>query len=349
MSVVSMKCPNCAAPIAFDIGLQKWECKFCDSSFSESDAGSFEKQTDSQAGQWCPDSFTEEDGAAVYNCPGCGGKVLADKNTAATFCAYCHSPAILAGRLSGEFRPARIIPFKLVRDEAVASMQKLCKRKILLPKAFREAMDKGEITGLYVPFWLYSADVEAFYTATGKRITVWSDSRFKYTKTDTYQVEREMMIPLRQVPVDASARMDDKLMDALEPFDYGNLIPFSMEYLSGVFAESYDVDSIASAPRFHARARAGAQSAIAETTSGYNIIEKPNLRTNMKNMDCIYAMLPVWTLMTQYRGKTYFLAMNGQTGKSAGKLPICAARAAIIFGIVAAAVTITTLVGGMFL
>jgi hypothetical protein len=158
-----------------------------------------------------------------------------------------------------------------------------------------------------------------------------------------------MMIPLRLVPVDASSRMDDKLMDALEPFDYGNLIPFSMEYLSGVFAESYDVSSTDSAPRFVARARAGAQSAVGETTRGYNIIEQPNLRTNMRGMDCIYAMLPVWTLMTQYRGKTYFLAMNGQTGKSAGKLPICATRAAALFGIVAAAVTAIAFVGGMLL
>ncbi|MCL2068921.1 MAG: hypothetical protein FWH00_03390 [Oscillospiraceae bacterium] len=346
MAVVSMKCPNCAAPIAFDIAAQKWECKFCDSSFGESEVGLFEKQTDSQAEHWSPDTFTDDE-AAVYNCPGCGGRVIADKNTAATFCAYCHSPAILSSRLSGEFRPARLIPFKLVRDEAVASMQKLCKRKILLPKAFRSAMEKGEITGLYVPFWLYSADVEADFNATGKQITTWSDSNYRYTKTDTYHVEREMTIPLRLVPVDASARMDDKLMDALEPFDYNDLIEFSMEYLSGVFAESYDIDSTDSAPRFLARARAGAKSAVDDTTRRYTVVEKANLRTDMRGMDCIYVMLPVWTLMTQYRGKTYYLAMNGQTGKSAGRLPICGVRAARLFGIVAAAVAVIGLIGGL--
>jgi len=200
-----------------------------------------------------------------------------------------------------------------------------------------------------VPFWLYSADVEISYSATGKRVTTWSDTRFVYTKTDIFQVERELELPLRLVPVDASTRMDDRLMDALEPFSYNDLIPFSMEYLSGCFAESYDVDSTESAPRFQQRAQRGAVSVVAEHTRGYTVLERPNLRTHLRRMDCIYAMLPVWTLMTQYRGKTYYMAMNGQTGKSVGKLPVCGTRAAALFGIIAAAATAIAFVGGLFL
>jgi hypothetical protein len=35
-----------------------------------------------------------------------------------------------------------------------------------------------------------------------------------------------------------------------------------------------------------------------------------------------YALLPVWLLNTVYKGKTYTFAMNGQTGKFVGNLPI---------------------------
>ena len=348
MAVVSIKCPNCAAPLGFEIAGQAFKCQFCDSEFSSGDAQSFERQTDSEAQHWSPDEFSSDETVA-YSCPSCGGSVLADKNTAATFCAFCHNPTILAAKIEGDYRPARIIPFKLEKARALESMQKLCKRKVLLPRDFRQAMEKGEITGLYVPFWLFSADVQVAYRAVGKRVSTWSDTRFIYTRTDIYHVERELELPLRLVPVDASTRMDSRLMDALEPFVYDDLIPFAMEYLSGSFAESYDVDSVQSAPRFRQRAEQGAKAAVSETTRGYTTVERPVMNTHLRHMDCVYVMLPVWTLMTQYRGKTYYLAMNGQTGKSAGKLPICAPKAFKLFGIIAAAVTVISFVGGLLL
>ncbi len=38
--------------------------------------------------------------------------------------------------------------------------------------------------------------------------------------------------------------------------------------------------------------------------------------------DVKYAMLPTWLLYTTYQDKPYFFAMNGQTGKFIGNLPI---------------------------
>jgi ribosomal protein L37AE/L43A len=348
MDVVSIKCPNCSAPLLFDIASQKWECKFCEAAFTAEQAGSFDRQTDSERQGWGAEAFSEDE-AVAYSCPSCGGTVLADKNTAATFCAFCHSPAILAAKLSGEYRPARLIPFRLGRDEVLVSMKRLCKNKHLLPREFRSALEQGEITGLYVPFWLFSADVDVDYRATGKQISKWSSGDYHYTKTDVYRVERELELPYRLVPVDASKRMDDRLMDAIEPFSSDQMIPFTMDYLSGHFAESYDVDSNASAPRFQERAAKGARSAVAETTSGYTVMEQPSLRTFFRHMDCVYVMLPVWTLMTRYKGKTYYLAMNGQTGKSAGKLPVSAARAAVITAALALLATAIIFAGRLLL
>lgn len=36
-----------------------------------------------------------------------------------------------------------------------------------------------------------------------------------------------------------------------------------------------------------------------------------------------YALLPVWLLNTRYKDKLYTFAMNGQTGKFIGELPVC--------------------------
>ena len=348
MEVVNYKCPGCMAPLGFDIDAQKWVCEYCASAFTPGEVDLFDKKSESEKEQWVPEEFTDAETVA-FTCPSCSGSVIADKNTASTFCAFCHAPTILSGRVSGEYRPAKLIPFKLKKDEVLVSMQKLCKNKLFMPKDFRDALNAGEITGLYVPFWLYSANIGAEFRATGKIVSTWSDSNYRYRKTDVYRVERDLDIQMRLVPVDASNRMDNSLMDALEPFDYKQMLDFSMEYLSGHFAESYDIDAKECYVRFEARGNQAATAAVGETTSKYTSLDGRSLKTNFDRKTNMYVMLPVWTLMTKYKDKTYYLAMNGQSGKSAGKLPLSYARVATVFSIVSAATALITFVGRLFL
>ena len=42
METVSYKCPNCSAPLSFDIESQSWKCRFCDSEFTSADLGRIE-------------------------------------------------------------------------------------------------------------------------------------------------------------------------------------------------------------------------------------------------------------------------------------------------------------------
>jgi hypothetical protein len=53
-----------------------------------------------------------------------------------------------------------------------------------------------------------------------------------------------------------------------------------------------------------------------------------------------YVLLPVWMLTSRYNGKTYTFAMNGQTGRITGDLPICPKRSLAWFTGVAAAVAL---------
>ena len=60
-----------------------------------------------------------------------------------------------------------------------------------------------------------------------------------------------------------------------------------------------------------------------------------------------YALLPVWLLSTQWKGKNYLFAMNGQTGKLIGDLPIDSKRLWSYIAIAFAAGT--ALLGWLFL
>jgi hypothetical protein len=49
--------------------------------------------------------------------------------------------------------------------------------------------------------------------------------------------------------VDGSKKMPDAHTDAIEPFDYSQLKPFSTAYLPGHLADKYDVDAHAGIQR----------------------------------------------------------------------------------------------------
>ena len=52
----------------------------------------------------------------------------------------------------------------------------------------------------------------------------------------------------------------------------------------------------------------------------------------LENGTVKYALLPVWLLNTTWKGKQYIFAMNGQTGKLIGDLPIDKAKLALYCG-----------------
>lgn len=348
IDVINYKCPNCAAPMAFGIGSQKWECHFCFSTFTKEELDQIEANEGESLSQasWEAEAFPEEDTRA-FTCPDCGGRMLTDPNTTATFCVYCHNPTVIASRLTGEYRPARLIPFQHPKEDAITSVQQLCKGKVFLPSAFRDAVENGEVEGLYVPYWLFSEQYNSHLIATGKRFTVWRDSKYEYTKTDIYNVERQAFIPVDKVPIDASKRMDDALMEAIEPYDYSQMVPFSMEYLSGHFAETFDVDAAVSAQRFKTRVDAHIETYMRQQANMYPSLTVHSLSTSGRARDNLYVLLPVWTVSVKYKEKIYTYAMNGQTGRSAGRLPVSVGRVfAWLGGLFGVFYILSVLVGG---
>ena len=338
--VVNYKCPNCGGPLVMNIENQKWECNFCLSSFDSSQIHLFEQLEDSQEVKEFisaiePELFSTDE-VIGFSCPNCGGEIITEPNTLASFCPYCHNPSVIAAKLKGIHKPALILPFEIPRAQVEKQLKKMIKGKILLPRPFREAVDKGEITGLYVPFWLFSGTISARMLANAYRYTTWRVGDYDYHKTDTYQAQREGDFPFKLIPVDASQRLDNDLMDSIEPYQYDKLSKFDMAYLSGFFAEGFDVDAEESSSRFYNRGKDTAYEMLKGTITGYNQVSTTHFDTFVKNLENTYVLLPVWTVSVEYKNKIYSLAVNGQTGKSAGKLPISKGRVAgLFFGIFA--------------
>ncbi len=351
--VLEYKCPCCGAGLVFGEGEQKMQCAYCDNAFDieaiqeyneslnqmESSQVEFD---DHQAEAWSAEDQVQ---MQVYSCPSCGGELITDGNTAATFCPFCENPAILRNRLSGGLKPQMVIPFQTSKADAQKAFLSLCQGKRLLPKFFMEQHRIEKITGIYVPFWLYSCNgtVQADYRAT--RIHSWTDSRYRYTKTDHYLLRRTGTANFTNIPIDGSRKMDDAIMESIEPFHFDQMLPFDTAYLSGFYADKYDVDAEEGKQRIQQRVDSTMNSLIQPSLTGFISVVPGNRRSHIAQSSAQYVLLPVWMLHTRYQDKTYVFAMNGQTGKMTGTFPICPKRSAGWFlGISAAAAVVTAVI-----
>lgn len=357
MEVISYKCPNCSAPLSFDIGSQNWRCKFCNSEFNKDELEKLGTQKTDEVATEIPvksdkDLKKEEyiNNTTVYTCPSCGGKIVTTPTTAATFCIYCHNPTIVASRLDNdENRPAYLIPFKLNKETVINTLQNICKKKKFLPKDFKNYITKGEVSGLYVPYWLFEMNISADLESKATRIKTWSGAEYRYTQTDTYQIKRSGEVTFKNVPVDGSEKMENSLMESLEPFDYGQMVDFRMEYLSGHFAEIHDTDVKIAAEHVFSRIHPNVKSMIRSSVKGYSAVHSENCNVHKDKVRYINVMMPIWVLMADYNGKNYTFAMNGQTGKIAGNLPIDNGLVFKRFMILGSILSLIFFIGGMII
>ena len=327
--LMEYKCPNCAGAITFDSASQQMQCPFCGASFTMETLRAMddslnnaqqELNWNTMAGDMWGAGETE--GMAVYSCQSCAGEIVADATTAATKCPYCDNPVVMKGQFAGALRPNAVIPFKLDKKAAIAALQKHVQKKRLLPKVFRDQNHIDEVKGVYVPFWLYDADMDANMRYRATRVRNWSSGDYAYTETSTFYAYRGGRVSFDRVPVDGSSKMPDELMESIEPYDYRDAVDFQTAYLAGYLADKYDVGREESTPRANERIRKSTESAFAATVTGYNSVTPEGGYANLLGGTVRYALYPVWLLNTTWKGEKFTFAMNGQTGKFVGDLPM---------------------------
>lgn len=373
---VSFKCPGCAANLVFDADKQKMICEYCGTEISLDDVADLEPILSNEAMQkeneqdaklrepaqavtQKPSEDSEAQVAATpqwdnesvqYVCNSCGATVITDQNTTATFCAFCGSPAIIAERLVQERTPDYVIPFQYGRDAAINGFFEWCKAGRFTPVQFVKKENVEKITGLYVPFWLFDTEADMNLSAEGKKVSSRTTGRSTYTTTSYYKVIRSRHIDWNNIPLDGATRIDDKLMEIVEPFEYEDLKPFDMKYLAGFFADKYDLSADKLMERLTKRLSSYVDRIFKESTKSYNSVSKVADTTRYQEPTFHYALMPVWILNYKYLGKTYTFAMNGQTGKIAGDPPVSRVKIIVLgLAVLPAAACICRLIGLLIL
>ncbi|WP_099467072.1 zinc ribbon domain-containing protein [Konateibacter massiliensis] len=309
--VLVYKCPNCGSNMVFDSESQQLVCPHCQTIKSVDEMETREQEDQMEV--------------KSYHCPSCGAELVTDMTTTATFCNYCGNSTLMEDRII-QARPSMVIPFSVSKEEAKAAYLKWCRKGLLTPKSFVSRNTIEKISGIYVPFWLYDYDTEVSLRADCTRVRVERRGDTEYTHTDHYDVYREVATTYNRVPADASEKMEDGIMDKLEPFNYESLKPFEMPYLSGFLSEKYSYTDKDLGERVEKRISGYASAAARGTISGYATTSILYENISMNRRSAKYVLLPVWILNYRYAGKNFIFAMNGQTGKVVGDLPVSVAK-----------------------
>ena len=349
------KCPSCGSTLSYKADVEKLVCGSCGNQYDVDFiiSGGKPEEINGTGFDWGAykadlDLTQTMDENSVYVCESCGAQIEADKNTAATKCPFCGNNVILNDRLKGGLRPNAIIPFKITPDRLPEAIHNFYGKKRLLPGGFFNENQIGKVQGVYVPFWLFSCKVDGNVTYNAQRVFTVTDGEYRVTTTSFYVLFRDGEMKFEKVPVDASVKMDNDLMDSIEPFDYSELVDFNSGYLSGYLADRFDSDPDAELERATGRMIQSTSDILRESTIGYTTVQQRSSNLSASEASVQYVLLPVYLLNCTYRGKQYRYAVNGQTGKVVGELPISGPKRLAWFGGIGAAVfAISFLISGL--
>ena len=358
----TIKCPNCGSNLTLNADTQKLECPSCGAYFdpaslntitvdeleakqaeptdpSQEAAQAYAAQQAAEAQQAAQAQQEAAPEQTEFVCNACGAKIVTDSHTAATFCAFCGSPALVGKRLTEQFQPQYMIPFKYSRKSAEEAFIKWAGKGKWTPFGFVSKKNVEKMSGLYVPFWLFNIKATIDANGTGTKVRYRGDDEI----IETFNFARKAQLSWDHVPLDGETRIDDALMEAIEPFDFDALIPYDYRYLPGFYADRYDQSPQDLAARATKRGIDGVDTALKSSLKG--IYDRFTIKQNLSRIDSMeanYALLPVWFLSYKYRNKYYYFAMNGQTGEVAGQVPVSPVKKMMFFFILLGILAVIT-------
>lgn len=362
MEVVTHKCPNCDGPLSFEPSDQKFHCPYCMSVFTEEEVSAFEASQKEARLQNEPvsqdDTETiveetvddQEEAMALFICPSCGAEIVTDATTAATYCYFCHNPVVLSGRLSGKFLPDKVLPFAIKKEKATEEFLQWAQKKWFVPREFFNKAQVEKLTGVYFPYWAVDAEADGEISGMGTTLRVWRVGDIEYTETKQFDVLRKGKLNFNELIKNAlSKNTQQKMVEGVQPFPLNKAVPFKNQYLAGFQAEKRDIEYHTIQKEIQNELARYGENLLNNSVSGYTSFSRRNRQFQITEENNRYVLLPVW--LVTYRGddqskKVFYYAMNGQTGKVSGVLPISYKRLGLTsFGIFAALAILFMIVG----
>lgn len=337
------KCPNCGGNMAFDPKKQALVCPFCETSIDfKSDLEVEEKDIETAfalAEKW-------ED-TCVVTCDNCGAKFVMSNEDVAVKCPYCDTSHVRkSAELSG-VKPNAIYPFLYTAKEAEINSKKWAKRRIFAPRKFKKNIEADNIHGVYQPFFTFDSDTYSIYQGrlgeTKTKTVRTKDGTTTKTYIEWRYVRGTYSHFFNDITISAGQDVSQKVYNKISPFDINTIKVYQKEYLAGFTAKHYEKD-LKTCWEESKQVMDNQIRQLILSYEGCDVVDYLNVSTTHHSPTFKYVLMPVYLLNYRYNKKDYRVAINGNTGKVAGKTPISPLRV-----IIAVLLGLGVLVGGFFL
>jgi DNA-directed RNA polymerase subunit RPC12/RpoP len=313
-------CKGCAASIAFDPAAGGMKCPHC--GFSEAIP-----QSEEEIKEY---SFKERLVRPKSDAPAIEGRTIRCDRCSATFevsdsalsgaCGYCGSTVLVpVEAASDRIAPEAVQPFRVSNAQAGAAFRKWVESRWFAPTAFRRVNLAERLVGVYRPHWTFDSHTVNHYT--GER------GDYYYVTVGMGKNRRtERRVRWTWVSGSFSRFFDDVLVRGCRESAFATSFPmasmekFDMKFLSGYESESYSVEPEEGWKEAKAEIRRQVESEAAERIGGDT---QRNVQVTIAHTNVTFklVMLPLYMSAFEFRGKSFPVQVNGETGEVAGRRP----------------------------
>lgn len=269
----------------------------------------------------------EDKTSSSMECEGCGAIVEVEATSSATTCPYCGSHYVLAKKQIESIIPDGVIPFKVDKNEVESIFREWIKKRYLAPNVLKTLYQKDKVQGIYIPYWTFDADTSAHYTAMGGidyKVEYKDEKGETHTRIETkwYPTSGFVKQFFDDVLVRASDKLDEKLLESVEPYNTMNTLSYSPDYMLGYSAEVYTIDlKSAHYDAMDIMERRLVYLAEADVRRRYDRVRGVHLNTSFRDETYKHIFLPVYSTAYKYKDKQYHVLINGENGKIKGEYP----------------------------
>jgi hypothetical protein len=330
------RCPACGGRMEFDAARGQLTCESCGAAraIGQEDAEQTIVEYDLEHGLAAAAQRGFGTELRRVGCEQCGAVVSYAENETARRCDFCGSPQVVSREQSQQpIRPESVLPFHVNRDAAAAGFSSWLGGLWLRPSNLKKLAAVSEMTGMYVPYWVFDATVHSDWTALAGHYYYVDET---YTATDDRgrSVQRRRRVQkVRWQPawgsrddsydellVCGSRGLPPELTQKLEPFDTQALRRYDPSFLAGWRAEEYSVDLNAAwklgVERVAQSQRARCSGDVpGDTQRALNVVNR------FSDEKFKHVLLPIWISVYRYQGKPFRFLVNGQTGEVTGHAP----------------------------
>lgn len=326
----SFKCPQCGAVTRYDVAAGGVACEHCGYTTA---AQAQQVGLRAQSMEFTLETLSKSEmgwGVArkELHCNSCGADMAIAENALTATCPFCASNRVnVRVAPDDQLRPRFLIPFKIKPQDTRSLAQKWLGQGWYHPDALGASAIVDRFTGIYLPFWTFSAHITSDWKAEvgyEKQEDYYdSDSKSWKTRTviDWKWESGRVHVQATDLLVCGSTRVSRVIINRLNRFDLTALVNYAPDFLAGWQAQTYDLTLPKAWDLGKAEMRERAKSACYSDT-GSSHVRNFSMAADFGDESWRYVLLPVYVAAYQFEGKVYQVMVNGQTGEVAGQKPV---------------------------